>query len=342
MADLPSISAVVATYNRRDFLPAFLDAVLADDSLDEVVVAVDGSDDGSMELAQRRREHDGRVSPLWVDHRGQFGALDAGARHAHGDIVLLLDDDVIAAPDMCRRHAKHHADGDRLVVLGYMPPELPPQADASWFATRLYSTEYESRCAAYEADPDEVLLHLWGGNASLRRSDFLALDYEPLEPPPGSPPLRMYNQDRDFGLRCRTAGLTGVFDRRIRATHRHRRPVEGFLRDALGQGACEVLLHSLHPDELGPLDPGRFSADLPAPLRVLVERVGVDAPAGRRASSAAEAAIRTAVAVRSDRGAVMAAKLARRIQQRRGADLMSELLRRTGSDPASPGSAPLR
>lgn len=335
MSDRPSVSAVVATFNRRDMLPSFIEALLVDDALTELVVAVDGSDDGSIELAQDYCGRDGRVTPLWVDHRGQFGALDAGAAVAEGEVVLFLDDDVHAAPNMVAGHARHHAEADDLVVLGYMPPAIDPHPSASDYATVMYGPEYEKRCEAYDRDPQEVLRHLWGGNFSLRRKDYTALGYTPLEAPAGSPPLRMYNQDRDFGLRCLDAGMTGRFDRRIRAVHRHQRNTEGFLRDAYGQGACEALLHHLHPEVLGPFDLERYERGLPAPARRLVAAAGVDGPRGERAAAVGARCIATAERVGSLRAAVAAAKVARRINQRRGAVLMSGLLGHDAGDPAT-------
>lgn len=326
MLQRPTTSAVVATYNRRAFLPEFLDHILANHDLSEVVVAVDGSDDGSVELAEQYELEDDRVTPLWVDHQGQFGALDAGAAVAQGDVILFMDDDVIAAPDLVAAHAAHHAERRQLVVLGYMPPAIETKPSAAAFSTVLYETEYEGRCRAYDHDPDEVLLHLWAGNFSMRRSDYLDLHYSPLEAPSHSPALRMYNQDRDFGLKCRASGLQGVFDRRARAVHRHQRHAEGFLRDAYGQGACEVLLHHLHPVELGPFDLHRYERGLPAPVARLVAAVGVDGQRGNRAEALSACAITAAERAGSLRAAVAAADIARRINQRRGADLMIGIL----------------
>jgi GT2 family glycosyltransferase len=306
----PSVSAVVATYGRREHLARFLGALLANRVLAEAVVVVDGGDDGSLELVDERARRDERLRGLLVDHQGQFGALDAGARAAAGDIVLFLDDDVIVDDDFVEGHARRHERPD-LVVLGYMPPRLPPRAGARDFATVLYAREYEGRCRHYEHDPDSVLRHLWGGNFSLHRADYLALDPRTLAPPSTLADVRLYHQDRDFGLRCLEAGLVGRFDRSIAAVHEHRRDVDGFLRDAFGQGACRPLLERRHPDTIP-------AAPAPRGLRRAGRARGAH-PATRRALAAA-------VASRSLRLATATARTTRRIEQERGAAAMAHHL----------------
>jgi GT2 family glycosyltransferase len=324
MPPQPSVSAVVATYNRRDDLPRFVEACLGSEGLDELVVAVDGSDDGSMELLAERARTDPRLVPLWVDHQGQFGALDAAVRAALSDVVLLLDDDVELAPATVMGHARHHRDDDRLVVLGYMPTALPtPPPRAEDFATVLYDREYEARCAIYESRPSTVLTNLWGGHLSLRRTDYLALAYQPLEPPPGGEGIRLYHQDTEFGLRCQEHGLSGRFDRSLTATHHHRRPLEGFLNDCFGRGAVSVLIADHHPSASLPEGTGTHEDLVDRMLRATVghERLG------RALSAACDASLRAAVRSRSMPVTLLAAKSARRVRLAQGAAVMESLVR---------------
>jgi len=321
MAPRPTVSAVVATYNRRHALPRFVDACLAARGLDELVVAVDGSADGSFEYLRERERYDDRVTPVWVDHQGQFGALDAGARTARGEVLLLLDDDVEVAPDTPAGHAAHHATRRDLVVLGYMPTVLDAST-APEFATVLYDREYESRCAHYEADPSSVLTNLWGGHLSLRRSDYLALGYEPLAPPPGGEGIRLYHQDTEFGLRCRDRGLRGLFDRTLVARHHHQRSLDGFLSDSFGRGAVTVLISRAHPDAPTPVGAGTDVDRVDGILRHLVRRPTLASLLGAMTTGVARVMVRTG----SLKGATFAGKAARRVELARGAAVMEQLL----------------
>ncbi|MGH2745153.1 MAG: glycosyltransferase family 2 protein, partial [Thermoleophilaceae bacterium] len=170
---LPSVSVVMPTYNRRSLLPRVVEPLLGDRGASEVVVVVDGCDDGSLEWLRSRALRDGRLRPLGIENRGENGARQAGIEAARGEVVLLLDDDVAAEPGLASGHARRHA-GDRgLVVLGYMPPPLPARRRAGDFTTRLYANEYEAVCVGYERAPGRILRNLWAGNMSMRRADCL-------------------------------------------------------------------------------------------------------------------------------------------------------------------------
>jgi glycosyltransferase involved in cell wall biosynthesis len=261
---MPTISVVVPTYNRRDNLEAVVRPLLEDPATTELVVVVDGCNDGSIEHLEGIAQAEPRLKPLFVENGGAARAQQAGVEAAAGDVVLIIDDDVIAAPGLVTGHARHHAARQGIVVLGYMPTRVPARREPGGPATALYARAYEQSCERYEHDPQEILRSLWGGNLSLRRRDCLRV---PLE----THAFReRYHYDREWGLRCLKAGLDGVFDRALLAEHRHRRPLAAALRDARNEGRGRVRLHQLHGDILGPLDTLAFERNLPPPARWLV------------------------------------------------------------------------
>jgi glycosyltransferase involved in cell wall biosynthesis len=272
----PAVSVVVTTYNRRDRLPEVLAPLLDDPEALEVVVVVDSCRDGSLELLEAMAREHPKLRPLMPERNlGQPWARLFGVERARGDVVLSLDDDVVAEPGLVAGHRHHHAELAHAVVLGYMPTETPSVRRPGQFATYEYAKAYDDHCAIYERDPDYVLSHLWGGNFSVRREDFLAS----VE---GCDFLLRYHEDRDLGLRFRRRGLEPVFDRSLRATHRHERSLDSYVRDSRSAGAGSMMLSILHPDMLEP-----FSADdaLPKyslPARLLVPRT--DVPWVRRVS----------------------------------------------------------
>jgi glycosyltransferase involved in cell wall biosynthesis len=308
----PTVSVVIPTYRRRHVLPIVLAPLLADPAASEIVVVVDGSRDGSRELLDDMATRDPRLKPYSIENRGKEGARQAGVERARGDVVLLLDDDVLATSDLVAGHARHHAEREGLVVLGYMPVKLPDRRGPGSGATFLYAGEYETRSREYEADPALVLRKLWGGNMSLRRLDALRVGLRSPDYTAG------YHQDREFGLRCLAAGLEGRFDRALAAVHLHERSVDAFVRDARAQGRGLRELHELHPAELGPLDEGRYVAGLPRPLRAWVN-------AARRPYVAAASSqllrIAAAVLARARMFAMEARtlRLLRRLEQQAGA-----------------------
>jgi GT2 family glycosyltransferase len=255
----------VPTHGRCDRLPELLDA-LAPQPLTETIVVVSASHDGSLELLQARAREDDRLKPIFVEEPGAALARQAGVESASSDVVLMLDDDVIPAAGLVDGHLRHHSAKDRLVVLGYMPVVLPRRRRAGQFPLDLYARAYEMACEEYERDSAAILKGLWGGNISMRRSDCLAVGLT-REDAQGD---YSYHEDLDFGLRCEAAGLEGVFDRRLLATHRYERTPESFIRDAGRSGQMRVAIHAEHAGTVGPLPEDFYERGTPAPGRWLI------------------------------------------------------------------------
>lgn len=263
----PSVSVVAATYNRRDRLRDWTASVLADRTVDELVVVVDGCADGSFELLEELARDEPRLVPLFVPNAGQFSALQAGAERASGEVLLFLDDDVVPQPGLAGAHASHHADGALRLVLGYMPVRLPKRTPAA-AATFVYARQYETECAVFESDPNEILPKFWAGNFSMRREHALAVGLFATDDDASY--HYHYHRDRDFGLRCQAAGVVAVFDRGLRAEHLHTRPASAIVTEAEDRARGAVRLHQRHEAELGSWSPEGYGAQLRAPLRAVV------------------------------------------------------------------------
>lgn len=112
---LPSISAVVATYNRADYLRISLACLSAQDYKGEwqIVVADDGSSDHTPEVISEARSDSRGLDILhcWHEHRNYRRAfiLNEGSRLADGDILIFLDSDCIPAPNLLSTYAAHYA-----------------------------------------------------------------------------------------------------------------------------------------------------------------------------------------------------------------------------------------
>jgi GT2 family glycosyltransferase len=268
----PTASVVIPTYRRRDRIERVVRAALADEAAREVVVVVDGCDDGTFELLTDIARTEPRLKPIWQENAGQLAALQRGVEESRHPVVVMLDDDVVAEPGLIARHAKRHAGARRQVVIGYMPVEEP----CAWperVTARLYSMGYEDQCRRWEADPSAVIGLLWAGNMSMRRDDALEAGLDDL-------PVRLdYLQDRELGLRLMKSGFTAVFDRSLRATHLYSRTLGELRRDAERSGRGRCALHDVHRDVVGgePVNP--FEDGAWAPRLVLELGRGPAGPA---------------------------------------------------------------
>jgi len=236
---------VAPTYNRREALPTFVERILRQPRLHELVMAVDGSTDDSLDWLREQAAHDPRIVVLDLPNRGAGATRQAGIEAASGDIVLLMDDDVLAAPGLVAGHARHHGSGEHKLVLGYMPNDWQPLPAGLRGIALIYRRAYEAHCRRFAVDPDFVLHGLWGGNFSLPREDFLRIGVEKLA-------VKRGQDDREFGIRCLKAGIAGVFDSNLQGQHLYTRTLEQFRRDMRVQGESRKLIHDVHDDLLGP------------------------------------------------------------------------------------------
>jgi glycosyltransferase involved in cell wall biosynthesis len=309
---LPSVSVVIPSLNGARRLRTVVTPLVADAAATEVIVVVDGSTDGSLQLLEALARQDPRVRAIETSGIGANAARQRGLEAAQGDVVLFLDDDIVADPGLVSGHARRHLVREGVVILGYTPVKLDPTRKRGEVARYLYARDYEQAFAEIATDPNTVLRHLWGANVSLRRTDALRVGLWNEEAP-----VR-YHEDRDFGLRCLRAGLVGEFDRSLHAVHLYSRDTRGFLADARAQGEGRALIHRAHRDIVGPLPEDAFLERLPRPLAAFVRRCRRP-----RVHAAAVAVLLASLAVagalRAYRLETLFAQLLRRIEQQYGA-----------------------
>jgi hypothetical protein len=179
---LPSVSIVVATYNRRDWLRLAMESVLAQDYPDlELLVMDDGSTDGTPELLMEyaRRHPPERFRFSRHDNMGQARTLNRGYELARGEVLgYLSDDDLLApgavsrlvsplaAPDVIAVYPGYRIiDEDGAVIDTIRPPEYSPVE-----AFRLIDTVIGPGCLARR----DALLSTGGWDPALRfMGDFI-------------------------------------------------------------------------------------------------------------------------------------------------------------------------
>lgn len=235
------LSVVIPTYNDANLLADTVAPLLRDPATGEVIVVVDGADDGSFALLQQLATRDARIRPFWIENRGRAGARQYGLERARQEIVLMLDADVVAGEGLVSGHAAWHDGSRQRLVVGYMPPPPVRTRRRDSFIITAYAAQYEATCAEYERDPRFIFRRLWGGNISVPKDAVVAAGG--CDPGVG---IR-YGEDVELGLRLRPLGLQPVFDRTLLAEHRIERSVPGFRTSARQLGAGLVLLEALYP-----------------------------------------------------------------------------------------------
>lgn len=113
-----TVSVVIRSKDEADRLRLTLTSLAQQSTSAEVVVVNDGSSDHTREvIAECARE-----MPLVAVHherpRGRSGASNAGARAASGNVLLFLDGDTLADPDLVRCHAAAHVTEAKVIGRG--------------------------------------------------------------------------------------------------------------------------------------------------------------------------------------------------------------------------------
>jgi peptidoglycan/xylan/chitin deacetylase (PgdA/CDA1 family) len=109
-AAVPKVSVVIPTFNRKHLLARTLPVVLDQNfpaEQYEVVIVVDGSQDGTVEWLQQLRPACG-LKIIWQGNHGQPAAINRGLQEARGHVILFLDDDIICDRSLLRHHARGH------------------------------------------------------------------------------------------------------------------------------------------------------------------------------------------------------------------------------------------
>jgi glycosyltransferase involved in cell wall biosynthesis len=98
----------------------------------EVIVVVDGSTDNTSEML------DQLVTPYSIKilhqaNSGQNVARNYGAAHAIGNILIFLDDDIFAEPQLVAEHNNLHKTRGKVVGIGQIPIQI---VGTDWFISR--------------------------------------------------------------------------------------------------------------------------------------------------------------------------------------------------------------
>jgi glycosyltransferase involved in cell wall biosynthesis len=115
----PLISVLLPVYNGEPYLAIALDSILQQDYRTLEIIAIDdGSIDRSLEILERYRKADPRISIISRENRGLIASLNEGLIFASGDLVARMDADDIAYPTRLSRQVAAFAAEPDLAICG--------------------------------------------------------------------------------------------------------------------------------------------------------------------------------------------------------------------------------
>jgi len=172
-AELPPVSLVIAAHDEGDVIAEKVRNSLALDYPPgrlEVIVASDGSTDGTAELARAAAAGDDRLRVLDLDRRGKVRAQDTAVDSARGEVLAFSDANALWEQDALRALVAPLADpavGYVCGCLAYLAADGSNQEGVYW--------RFENRVRGLESRLGSVT----AGNGAIyavRRSAYLRLD----------------------------------------------------------------------------------------------------------------------------------------------------------------------
>lgn len=247
MSLVPRISVVTPTYRRcssvRRVLESMQRQTLSADDF-EVVLVIDGSDDGTLEMA--------KAFPALYDltvhfqqNAGRAAACNAGIRRARGQIVVLLDDDMEPSPQLLEAHEQAHAVRSRVGVLGAVPVSYDATSPP---LTRYIGSRFDEHLrllAQREYSPR--LREFYTGNFSIRKE--LLLEVGGFDET-----FRTYgHEDFELAIRLQKVGVRFVYRSDAVARQHYSKNFAALAHDSIAEGRNSVYLARKHSDASGEL-----------------------------------------------------------------------------------------
>jgi glycosyltransferase involved in cell wall biosynthesis len=244
MIAMPYVSVIIPTYNRRDSVERALRALahqtIAPETY-EVIVSIDGSQDGTREMVAAFAAPY-RLCSVWQPNQGRAAARNAGIRIATGDILVFFDDDMEPGPECLEFHRRAHSIGSRLGVLGAVPvyceDDDPP---VTAYIAAKFNRHLDNLA---RLDHQLTLRDFYSGHFSIRREVLLEVGLF-------DEAFREYgNEDLELSLRLTSSGVALMYYSEALAYQHYSKDFAGLARDTIAKGRTAVLLASKHPEAL--------------------------------------------------------------------------------------------
>ena len=206
MASLPNISVIVPTFNRGSSLRRLLASL---QSLEfphwihtELIVVDNGSTDGTPEilLQEQAKQNPFDFKFLKEATKGKSSALNRGIDSAQGEILIFVDDDVVADRQWLIKHWQCHEDTEFGAVQGRVLPGLDAHGRP---ADRNHLREYNIPIVDY-GEKISAVRGFTGTNVSIKRDVIRQVG---LFDPRLGPGALGFSEDTEYSIRMRKAGF---------------------------------------------------------------------------------------------------------------------------------------
>lgn len=262
------LSVIIPTYNNSRKLNECLGAVFGQ-TLNihnyDVIVINDGSTDDTDKVVKKlRKKH--KFDYVEQKNLGPGAARNAGIKRAEGDVIVLIQDDIVIDRNFLKEHLRFHKkyNNENTAVVGFTTWHLSLK-----ITPFMYWLEHGGPQFDYDRIKGKLrvdFLAFYTSNLSIRKTFF-----EPFDEDFFIKGTTAY-EDTELGYRLEKRGMALYYNPNAKAYHKEKKTLKQILKRQYGMGRVSHLLYRKHPhlktsflsDEL------RYKATRPILNRVLV------------------------------------------------------------------------
>jgi glycosyltransferase involved in cell wall biosynthesis len=235
------VSVVIPTLNRSRVLAQTLDRIenqtIPRDQYEVIVVDNASTDDTQAVLAEKRASYP-NLRPFFQSKPGAAATRNTGLRGASAEIILFIDNDILAEPDLIEQHLKYHSLNPNSSIIGSVVTPWNQKTDP--FLRYLHHRRIYNPYTITSGPMDFSYYHT--GNVSTPRSTLLAVGGF-------NEDFFIYGmEDIELGYRLQQAGSRMINGERARAVHQYFPTYPEFVQRCEQAGYSLGKLIELHPE----------------------------------------------------------------------------------------------
>lgn len=238
---MPKVSVVIPTLNRARVLAQTIDQIESQtvprDAYEVIVVDNASTDDTHSMLAEKSLEYS-NLKFLFQSKPGAAPTRNAGLRKASGDIVLFIDNDILAERDLIEKHLEYQDRHSNASIIGAVITPWDGRTDS--FLRYLRHRGIYNPYTITSGTMDFSYYHT--GNVSTRRSTLLDAGGFNEE-------FFIYGmEDIELGYRLQKLGCRMIHGDQARAVHQYFPTYKEFIERCEQAGYSLGKLIELHPE----------------------------------------------------------------------------------------------